>query len=106
MKSYDYTSYFIKVYFANQIERYQKFNFLLAGMNLNGYLPPKKLIKYKTIEYSDNADIKYEMHVNSGNMELYGLVCEHPRDCWIKGNNLEQFGKKIIRKIHYKIQIN
>ena len=95
LKSYDYTSYFLKVYFANQIERYQKYNFILAGMNLNGYLPAKKVIKYKTVEFTENADIKYEMHVNSGIMELYGIVCEKLSECLIKGDNIGDYGKKI-----------
>jgi hypothetical protein len=82
----------MKIYFANQIEKYQKFNFILAGINLNGYLPSKKVIKYKAIEFSDNADIKFEMHVNSGSMELYGIVCENSSECLIKGDNINKFG--------------
>ena len=91
LKSYDYTSYLIKVYFANQIEKYQKFNFILAGMNLNGYLPPKNVIKYRTIEFSEDADINFNVHVNSGSMELYGLVCEDFTKCLIKGDNIQNF---------------
>ena len=61
-------------------------------MNLNGYLPQKKVIKYRTIEFSKNADIKFDLHVNSGSMELYGIVCEKFSDCLIKGKNIEKVG--------------
>jgi hypothetical protein len=61
-------------------------------MNLIGYLPPKKVTKYRTIEFSKDADIKFDMHVNSGSMELYGIVCEKFSDCLIKGENIEKFG--------------
>ena len=35
-------------------------------MNLNGYLPPKNVIKYRTIEFSEDADINLNLNVNSG----------------------------------------
>ena len=90
----------MKVYFANQVEKFQKFNFILAGMNLNGYLPPEKVIKYRTIEYSDYADINFNLHVNSGSMELYGLVCEKFSECLIKGKNIKNFSNLISFKFN------
>jgi hypothetical protein len=62
-------------------------------MNLNGYLPANKVIKYRAIEFSTDEDITFNLHVNSGLVELYGIVCEEITKCLIKGNNIQKFCK-------------
>jgi hypothetical protein len=32
------------------------------------------------------------MHINSGSMELYGIVCENSSECLIKGENVDKYG--------------
>jgi hypothetical protein len=95
LRSFDYTSYLLKIYFANQIEKHQKFNFLFTGVSLNGYLPPNTITKYRAVEFTKNAEIYFNVQVNSGNVKLYGYVCEEAKKCKFNYQNFESKSKKI-----------
>ena len=96
MKSYDYTSYLLKIFFENQFEKYQKFNFLYTGVNLNGYLPKNSVTKYRAVEFSKNSDVTFDIQVNSGNLSVYGYVCEEMRNCKFTFENFEPNSKNFL----------
>ena len=79
----------LKVFYASKIEKHQKFNFLFTGVNLNGYLPGNKITKYRAVEFTKNADIFFDIQVNSGNIKLYGYVCEEASKCHFNNQNFE-----------------
>jgi len=89
LRSFDYTSYLFKVYYANQIEKNQKFNFLFNGVTMNGYLPSNSVIKYRAIEFTKDADIFFDLQVFSGNLKIYGYVCEESKKCVFNNQNFE-----------------
>lgn len=89
MKSFDYTSFILKAYYASQTEKFQKNNFLNNGILLNGYLISGSLTKYRIIEFSRNADIFIQVKVSTGKIKLYGQLCEDVKKCVVDKNNFE-----------------
>ncbi len=79
----------MKIYFSNEIEKHQKFNFLFTGISLNGYLPANTITKHRAVEFTKNADIYFDVQVNSGNLKLYGYVCEEAKKCVFNIHNFE-----------------
>lgn len=90
LKSYDYTSYLLKVYFESQTESLQKFNFLITGVTLNGYVPKGAVTRHRVTEFTQNSDIYFKMQVNSGNPQFYGYICEEARKCYFTKESLTQ----------------
>lgn len=60
---------------------------------MNGYLPPNTVTKYRAVEFSKNADIFFDVQVNSGNIKLYGYVCEEAKKCRVTKHNFESKSK-------------
>ncbi len=89
LKSYDYTSYLLKIFFSSQTQNLQKFNFLFSGVTVNGYLPKETITRHRVTEFSSGADIFFNMKVYSGNPEFYGYVCENSRKCFFTKDSLE-----------------
>jgi hypothetical protein len=96
LKSYDYTSYLLKVYFVSQTQYLQKFNFLFSGVYINGYLPLETVTKYRATEFTSTSDIFFKLKVISGNPIMYGFICENirNRNChYINKIRLDQISK-------------
>lgn len=96
LKSYDYTSYLMKVYFSSQVQNLQKFNFLFSGVSLSGYLPADKVTKYRITEFTPNSDIFIKMKTISGKPKVYGYVCENARRFFLNKKKLKDLGKILI----------
>lgn len=56
---------------------------------MNGYLPANTVTKYRAVEFTKNADIFFDVKVNSGNVKLYGYVCEEAKKCIFNAQNFE-----------------
>jgi hypothetical protein len=93
LKSYDYTSYLLKVFFSSQTENLQKFNFLFSGVTLNGYLPAGAVTRHRATEFTIDSDIFFKMKVYSGNPQFYGYVCEEARKCFFTKDAIELLSK-------------
>ncbi len=93
LKSYDYTSYLMKIYFASQTENLQKFNFLFTGVSLNGYLPAEAITRHRVTEFTLDSDIFFKIHVYAGSPQFYGYVCEDSRKCFFTKESLSFLGK-------------
>lgn len=94
LKSYDYTSYLLKIFFASQTENLQKFNFLFSGVSVNSYLPAESITRHRVTEFTLDSDIFFKMQVYSGNPQFYGYVCEDARKCFFTKETLNLLGKK------------
>ena len=97
LKSYDYTSYIMKIFFASQTENLQKFNFLFSGVSVNGYLPAEAITRHRVTEFTLDADVFFKMQVYSGNPQFYGYVCEDVRKCFFNKTSLNLLGIKFFR---------
>lgn len=89
LRTYDYTSYMLKVFFASQTENLQKFNFLFSGVTINSYLPKGAVTRHRITDFSVDSDIFFNMKITSGNPKFYGYVCEEARKCFFTKENLE-----------------
>jgi hypothetical protein len=105
LKSYDYSSYLLKVFFAPQTQFLQKFNFLFSGVFINGYLPSESVTKYRATEFTSTSDIFFKLKVISGNPIMYGYLCENVRNCqFINKIRMDQISNNTnIKKYKYKI---
>ena len=55
------TSYSIKLYYQENVEKAQKLNYLLPGMGTDDILEEKKVTKYNLLYFEQNKDIKIEL---------------------------------------------
>jgi len=94
----------MKIFFANQIEKFQKFNFLFTGVTLNGYLPANALSKYRALEFTKDSDIFFDLQIKSGNLNLYGYVCEEVKKCIFNHENFDSKSK--IKSLKFSCKIN
>jgi len=95
LKSYDFTSYLMKIYYASQTEFLQKFNFLFTGVTVNGYLPKETVTRHRVTEFTNDSDIFFKMQVFSGFPQLYGYICQDARKCFFTKESL-----RLIRKTY------
>lgn len=95
IKSFDYTSYLLKVFFAPQVQFLQRFNFLFSGTSISGYLPPNTITKYRATEFSYESDMFYKMKVISGNPRIYGYICKEIRKCFFDKQRLQEISKDL-----------
>ena len=75
LKYYD-DSFILNVIPESKVQGVQRFNFLLNGVPINGYLPSDKVTKYRVIDYSTNANITLRLETLSGEPVLYANVQE------------------------------
>ena len=65
------TSYSIKLYYQENVEKAQKLNYLLPGMGSDDILEEKKVTKYNLLYFEQNKDIKIELKIKKGTPKLY-----------------------------------
>jgi len=95
LRSYDYTSYMLKIYFSSQTENLQKFNFLYTGVSVNGYLPKETVTRYRATEFTKDADIFFKLKVYSGNPKFYGYVCNEAKLCFFSKEVISNLSKHL-----------
>lgn len=93
LKSYDYTSYLLRVYFPSQSHYLQRFNFLFNGVSITGYLPAETVTKYRATEFTYSSDIFFNMKVISGNPQIYGYVCSQVKECFFTKEKINELSK-------------
>ena len=67
------TSYVIKIYYQQHTEEAQRLNFLLPGIRMDDMLPSNNMTKYNLLYLQQNKDIKININVKKGNVELYAF---------------------------------
>ena len=68
------TSYTIKIYYQENVEKAQKVNFLLPGINSDDILPGKTITKYYILDIEQNKDINIDLRAKSGKPKLYAYI--------------------------------
>ena len=69
---YEESSYMLKAHFESQIEKMQRFNYLLPGGMISGYLPKGHVTSYRLLEFTNDANITVNLDSIEGNTVLYG----------------------------------
>jgi hypothetical protein len=70
------SSFFLKVIPESKTEEFQRANFIINGVPLNGYLPSEKVTRYRVIDFSTTANITLKLETVSGNPVLYANPSE------------------------------
>ncbi len=75
-KVYYDSSFFLKVIPESKTEEFQRANFILNGVQLNGYLPSEKVTRYRVVDFTTTANITLKLETVSGNPVLYANPSE------------------------------
>jgi len=75
-------SYILKMVYESQVEDMQKYNYLIRGREINGYLPKDQATRYRIFDFDSNSDLTVSMNVKKGDPKLYGYICESMNDCF------------------------
>ena len=65
------TSYTVKIYYQENVEKVQRLNYLLPGIGADDRLPSKALTKYTLFYLEQKKDFKIELKVKSGSPNMY-----------------------------------
>ena len=70
------TTFYLKIMAESKIEDFQRGNFIINGVSLNGYLPADKVTRYRAIDFTTTANITLKLETVSGSPILYANVKE------------------------------
>lgn len=90
LKTIENSSYMVKAFYEDDIERYQHLNFLFRNREVNGYLPPGKATRYRVVEFNYESDITISMKVKNGDPKLYGFICDDITKCIFNKDEIAQ----------------
>ncbi len=57
---------------------------------MNGFLPSNSTTKYRAVEFSRDADVFFDLQVFSGNVKIYGYICEDYTKCFFDNVKFEK----------------
>ena len=71
------TSFIFRLFPESSVEDFQRGNYIINGVSLNGYLPADKVTKYMVIDFSTNANITLKLETVSGSPILFASTDEN-----------------------------
>ena len=88
------TSYLFSLQREDEIEKNQRYNFLVNGMATNGYLPGNNVTTYKHLRIDVGSNnLNLNMIVVQGNPILYAHVCMDYNDCFFDKGRVETWSQ-------------
>lgn len=102
LSTYEFASYLVKAYFESEVEDTQRFNLLVRGKEIDGYLPKGKALRYRILEFENKSNLTVSMTVKSGDPKLYGYICENIRQCHFTREKVAQ--EILSNKIIYSLE--
>jgi hypothetical protein len=88
------TSYTFSLLREDEIEKYQRYNFLINGMSIYGYLPGNNVTTYKHMKMDmASNNLNLNLKVVKGNPVLFAYVCKDYNDCIFEKNRVETYNK-------------
>lgn len=92
--SIDKTSYTFLLIREDEIEKYQRYNFLINGMSIYGYLPGNNVTTYKHMKMDmASNNLNLNLKVVKGNPVLFGYICNNYNDCNFDKGKVEVYNK-------------
>lgn len=71
------TTFTFKIIPESKVEESQRFNYIINGVSVNGYLPHGKVTKYSVMDFSTTANITLKLETVSGSPILFANFTEN-----------------------------
>lgn len=76
-------SYMIKAIMESDIEKIQTYNFLVDGIEIPGYLPASKVMRYRVVDLGKSRNTFLILKVWEGRPKLMGFLCNDLVNCYL-----------------------
>lgn len=87
---YEKTSYLIRAHFQSQMQMLQRYNYLLTGTSISGYLPKGDVTSYRILEFTRDGNITLTLDLVEGTPKIYGYFEPKPFYVFFNSDKLKK----------------
>ena len=94
---YEQSSYMVKAHFESQITTMQRFNYLLTGNSISGYLPKGHVTSYRILEFTRDGNITITLDDVEGDAVLYAVFSNNTQSVYYDKRKVDKEKDKLIQ---------